>query len=342
MKPSWLLCLAAALFLRTGEIPVAAQTPAETSIWKVEIEPDTSEPGKFKVRGTVFGIGDPVHETLTLHALINGGMVNAGTGRTDDAVVQYIRGVFWNDDPCAQLFTENDFIPLEPSYGVVWYTDFRKAKKKTSQQAGFADLSCRILGRSHFGDLQFFHGMADRNGAKASETQAQLLAWASVAYRVATGAIDAQSPLRADATAQTLPLAIGDWSAMRLFRAKTMAETRARALGSLLHVIQDSYARGHVARVAAGSANAGAVTQFLSYVDQDEKKHAHDDSWGSGGTDLAKTLAIPGSKEALAASTEIVRRFKAGEAWASVEQYLKVGPLFVVPDAKDSGPGDYQ
>lgn len=251
-----------------------------------------------------------------------------------------MRGVFWNDDPCAQLFAEDDFSPLKPSFGAVWYVDFQKARKAESQRNAFQDLVCKLLGRSHFGDLQFFHGMADRNGVKPNETAERMLAWASVTYRIAIGEIGVQTPLEADAKARTLLLSIGDWTAMRLFRAKTAAETRARALGSLLHMIQDSYAHGHVARAGAGP-NAGTITQFLSYVDQDEKKHAHDDSWSSGTNDLERTLSIPGARDAFSASTEIVRLYKAGATWASVEQYLKGGPLFVMPDAQVSGPGVY-
>src|SRR5262245_29379081 len=118
-----LAVVAFAVVLRVNDGGGSAEEKKENSIWTIEEEPDPEPPGKYKIKGSVFGIGDPVHETLTLHALIDGGVVNGGTTRKDSSVAQFIRGVFWNDDPCAQLFLENDFKPLQPSTGVAWYLD---------------------------------------------------------------------------------------------------------------------------------------------------------------------------------------------------------------------------
>jgi hypothetical protein len=340
MKSSVLAFATVAVFLLGGVIVAVAEPETETSIWKVELLVD--QVGKYKIQGSVFAIGDPVHETLTLKALVDGGMAKQAATRKDLDVAQFIRGVFWNDDPCAQLFAENEFNPLKPSYGVVWYVDFLRAQKAMSQGKDFQNLTCPLLGRSHFGDLQFLHGMADQNGVKATETVDRILVWANISYRIAIGEIDASRPLEAEATAKRLLPSIADQSAMRLMRAKTVAETRARALGSLLHMIQDSYAHGHVTRASSDGMHAGAITQFLAYVGQDPSKHAHDDSWRDGSSDLQRTLNIPGARDALAASTQIVRLYKARATWAKVEQYLRGGPLFVMPDAQASGPGPYK
>jgi len=343
MKLLGLSWLAVVLLLGAKAGAAEVEHLEERSIWKIEVEPDQAEPGKFKINGSVFGIGDPVHETLTLKALIDGGVARTETRRKDDSIAQYIRGVFWNDDPCAQLFTENHVNPLDPSLGVVWYLEFRQAAKVESQRAGFSDLkSCPLLGRSHFGDLQFLHGMAERNDVKATDTLQRMIAWASVSYRIAIGELSVDAPLEEDPTAKSLGLLIGDWNAKRLLRANMEEEARSRALGSLLHMIQDSYARGHVSRIPNG-ADAGSIRQFLSYIDQDEKKHAHDDSWSENGPDdLARTLGVPGARDALSACIEIVRLYKKKTKWSVVEQYLKQSVLRVVPDAVDSGPGDYK
>ena len=130
---------------------------------------------------------------------------------------------------------------------------------------------------------------------------------------------------------------------MRLFLAKGKSQTRARAFGALLHMVQDSYAHGHVTRVPASDGQPAGIFQFLSYVNQDSDRHAHDDDWRWGlGDDLKRTLKIPGARGALAASTELVRFYKAGELWPEVESDLKNGPLFVRSDAKNSGPGAYE
>ena len=123
---------------------------------------------------------------------------------------------------------------------------------------------------------------------------------------------------------------------------KTETETRARALGTLLHMVQDSYAGGHVKRVPASDGQPAGIAQFLSYVNQDEDKHAHDDSWQDGDNDLTRSLNIPGARSALTACTELVKRYNARESWPAVEAYLKNGPFFVRSDAVVSGPGDYE
>ena len=326
-----------------GSSAAWAQDPPQrtkTSMWKVKLEPLGD--GKFKIEATVFAIGDPVHETLTLHALIDGGVLPRCTTAEDRAAAQFIRGVLWNDDPCAQLLDENDFSPLEPSLGVAWYMDFRRAQRQAKTGAGMQGMDCPLLGRSHFGDLQFLHGMADRDGVKAADTAKRMLAWANVAYRIALGEIDHRKPLKTDSAAHALLSSVAETSAMRLLRTKTASETRARAFGTLLHMVQDSYAGGHVSRVPASAGQPAGIIQFLSYVNQDADKHAHDDSWRDGTTDLEQTLRIPGARDALAASTELVRRYNAREPWPVVRNYLKSGPFFVRSDAKNSGPGEYE
>lgn len=309
-------------------------------MWNVKLEPVGD--GKYKIEATVFAIGDPVHETLMLHSLINGEVLPKGTTANDRLAAQFIRGVLWNDDPCAQLLTENDFSPLEPSLGVVWYMDFLKAQSQAKTGAGTQGLKCPLLGRSHFGDLQFLHSMADRDGVKADHTANRILSWASVMYRIALGKIDSRRPLKEDSTAHALLSSIAEMSAMRLLRAKTESEARARAFGTLLHMVQDSYARGHVKRIPASANQPASIIQFLSYVNQDSEKHAHDDSWRDGTCDLERTLKIPGARDALETSTELVRRYNAGEAWPAVENYLRGGPFLVSSDAKESGPGGYE
>jgi len=338
----WLLSfIIVVVLIRQGLAADLVAEPKKKSIWEIEVE--SVETGKFSVKGSVFGIGDPVHETLTIKALIDSGLAKNGVTNEDPDVVQFVRGVFWNDDPCAQLFAENEFQPLKPSYGVSWYSDFLYASKYKDHSFDFKSLSCELLGRSHFGDLQFLHGMADKDGVKPADTAAKMIVWANVMYRVAIGQIDANESLDADKTAKHL---INQLSAkitpMELFRAKTKPEAKARALGSLLHMIQDSYSYGHVKREKSEPNDEGAILQFLSYINQNAKKHAHDDKWSAGSTDLEKTLSVPGARRALIASTEICKLYKSKIPWEKVEQYLINGPLVVSKNAVASGPGDYK
>ncbi len=313
---------------------------SKKSIWQIELE--QGDDGKYLIEASVFAIGDPVHETITLQALIDGGIVNGANIDKDAKAKQIIRGVFWNDDPCAQLFAKDDFKPLKPSFGKAWFIDFQNAKKLAKNGSKFERLNCTMLGRSHFGDLQFLHSMANKDLEKASATVKLILDWASIAYRIATDAIDTRAPLNTDAVANALISELADMSAMQLFLAKTSEEVKSRALGSLLHMIQDSYAGGHVKRNVLSSDMPISIIQFLSYANQDAKKHEHDDKWRNGTNDLEKTLAIPGASNALVASTQLVKMYKNKSTWLEVQEYLESDLFSLDPNVSVSGPGDYE
>lgn len=340
MTPPLLAVLPFVTLLIGSEVALG-QEDSPISMWEVQLAPDENSEAKFKIEGP-WSIGDPVHETLTLHALIRGGILPNTASRNSLNAAQFIRGVFWNDDPCAQLLAESVSNPLSKSNGIAWYLDFSKAPGLQKTGAGFRSLECPLLGRSHFGDLQFLHSMADQDGISASTTVERILAWASVMYRIALGEIQYDAPLNSDSTASKLLSSLAEKSPKELLRAQIESETRARALGSLLHMVQDSFARGHVNRISASNGQPAGILQFLSYTNQDEKKHAHDDSWGKGTTDFERTMKIPGASEALAASTELVRRYKDHQPWSEVESYLKNSLFFIRSDAQDSGPGEYK
>lgn len=310
----------------------AAETRKEVSIWSLEaMDVDLR---KYEIEGP-FAIGDPVHETLTLKALVRGGAVLGTADRKSAQVAQFMRGVFWNDDPCAQLFTESISNPLRPSRGLVWYFDFRLARSETL--GNFSKLDCPLLGESHFGRLQFLHGMANGDDIAAEVTQEEVMAWISVTYRIATGRLDARQPLSADPVAAKL---LGDFAALsatRLFRDATPAETRQRALGSLLHLVQDSFARGHVERE-----DSGAIVQFLSYRNQNSNKHAHDDAWRKGETEEARILATPGAAEAIDSCAKIVALYVKNAPWSEVENHLRQGPFLLGSPTHPSGPGKFK
>jgi hypothetical protein len=328
------LQVVALLFSSAGagaEVP-AAETRKEVSIWSLEAM--DVDPRKYEIEGP-FAIGDPVHETLTLKALVRGGAVLGTVGRRSAQVAQFMRGVFWNDDPCAQLFSESISNPLRPSLGLAWFFDFRLASSENS--GNFSKLDCPLLGESHFGRLQFLHAMANSDDIAAEVTQEEVLAWISVTYRIATGRLDARQPLSADPVAAKLLGDVAALSAMRLFRDATPSETRQRALGSLLHLVQDSFALGHVERQ-----DLGPIVQFLSYRNQNSKKHAHDDAWQQGETDEARILATPGAAEAIDACAKIVAMYVKNASWSEVESHLRQGPFRLGSPTHPSGPGKFR
>ena len=166
--------------------------------------------------------------------------------------------------------------------------------------------------------------------------------WMGVAYRVAIGTLPASRPIRDDSVGAQLPPSLSATTPMDLFLAKNAPDTRARALGSMLHTIQDSFARGHVTRKVEANGSFGEIQQFLCYTDQDAAEHGHDDSWGeSAVNDLAKTLKVPGAPDAIAASTELAKFYARRAPWDEVEKYLQAGPFRAASNAVPSGAGTF-
>jgi hypothetical protein len=296
---------------------------------------ENSSHAKFGIGGP-FYIGDPVHETITLIALERSGI--AGGRATAASYPEFIRGVFWNDDPCYELF-DNSSIGLTKSTGLLWFRDFHAAETASKSGAPFSGLTCRLLGRSHFGDLQFFHGMASRDGVKSGDTLSRMMLWAEFTYAVAIGSIDPEKTVQVVRPAIASVLELGAAvSVERLFLAANAESARQRAIGSLVHLLQDSYAAGHTEREIANG-DRGPIIQFYSYAGQDHGRHAEDDKWRGGGDGLEKIKAIKGGPEALAGSTRVLGLYRDKRPWSEVERYLQSGPWAMVAKPELSSPG---
>ncbi len=291
--------------------------------------------GKYSLEGP-WWIGDPVHETLTLFALRDSDLISASDKFDSPKAREFIRGVFWNDDPCGDLFKSNT--SMAKSTGAAWGIAFERAK------AGKPPNRCPLLSRSHFGDMQFLHGMATRNGVAAAETQAEVLRWAEFTYRVATGSIADDTKLSRVPIPELSKLlsSAGPKTVAGLFLANSEEVTRTRALGSLLHMIQDSYAGGHARRIESNG-RRGAIAQFQCYTDQQKDKHAHDDSWNGGDTDEAKLKLIRGGVDGREGSAKVLGLHKAGKSWDEVKDVFALEIFQLVGSPAASGPGaDYQ
>lgn len=291
--------------------------------WDLDYKPASN---KYGVEGAVWAIGDPVHETLTLQGLINAGLVPKGTNLEQTDVQQFVRGVIWNDDPCGYLFLNSR--NTKPSLGIAWFTNFVKPDNPT----GFA---CRIEGRSHFGDLQFLHGMANADGVDARDTLELMIGWSKIAYGVAVGTV---KPWQ-DLSALPAPFnSMGKGSFRELFRAPNYPLVPERAIGSLLHMVQDSYAGGHTSREPLADERLGAIMQFHSYTNQDHDKHKADDMWKGGTSDLEKIKAAKGGRDALESTTQLLAFYSSKAPWETVEQYLRGGPWQLTTSTSPSGP----
>ena len=202
-------------------------------------------------------VHQPIHESLTLAALINGKFgVDPGTTVANASKYdwEYIRGAIWNDDPDCLLFDDNAENNHVYSTGLEWWWRYKTGATE------WKDLDSTRLrnptGRSHYGDLQFLHSMACQPGELPLETKRKLMIWLEVMYKLATGeaGITADTELGSTKLAEFCPVLSlpPSFKPLRYLLANKSPfqgiDIGRRALGSMFHIIQDSYAIGHTKR----------------------------------------------------------------------------------------------
>ena len=278
-----------------------------------------------------------------------------------------IVGVRWNDNPPFVLEEGQSLsgcrgttIKLPALQPDCWIKVFLDGKKRAATQpdgtpgATFNSVNrSALLLRSHFGDMQFLHAMATRDGETAAETKERILNWAEFTYRVAQSEINAGEYLyqvnvpgfaqlfdkQRGWTVSTL-LTLGDGT----FRAQP--EFSWVAFGSLLHVVQDSFARGHADRADTPGQTCilssqkrldkpGRIRSFRSYSNQDDNRHA--DADGIRALEEHLLNPKPGAVEVGAALLEF---HNSKTAWAIVREYLDTCVFDLEDPSNPSGPGD--
>ncbi|ULA62891.1 MAG: hypothetical protein LZF86_80061 [Nitrospira sp.] len=283
---------------------------------------------RLQVEGP-WNIGDPVHESITHAALIEAELAAQGTRFNDPATWEYIRGIFWNDDPEGFFFDHNDTETDNWSNGIKFLSNFKTHQHEAIQGTIFGP-TAPLLARSHFGDLQCLHAMASRNGESAVITRDNLLRWAEFFYEVAIGTVSETASLSHMNAGH-----IDDWfpdsplSIRALLLVGQKGNVRQRAMGALLHIVQDSFAKGHVERNQAGH-----IVEFHSYIHQDSSKHAKDDQVDSGGLQ-----AMPEVQRAIRRCQEILELYKTTATWPSVRIHLEKRVFTLSPNARPSSPG---
>ena len=201
----------------------------------------------------------PIHESLTLAALINGNFgVAQGTTvhNASDHDWEYIRGAVWNDDPDCLLF--DDSAGNNHTYSeVFWVLWLAKYTRGESEWNNLTSSRFRNpTGRSHYGDLQFLHSMASQSGEPPQETKRKLMVWLEVMYKLANGedGITADTEIGSTKISEFCPMLSLPPSFKPLhyllskespFQGKDIGR---RAIGIIFHIIQDSYAIGHTKR----------------------------------------------------------------------------------------------
>lgn len=246
----------------------------------------------------VYQFTHPVHEEITQYIF---GCDTDEEGCSDPTMEfapnSILAGVRWNDDP--PFMVSSTSIPecrAEQTIRVVtqptcWHKLFKHAEKR-SKSTFFDGKSKRwnMMYRSHFGDLQFLHAMAARDGEPAELTRKRILMWAEFSWGVATGQIPRATLLK-DVRVDGFDEFFGK-SGQDVLTLYTLGNSALRrhlrdlAFGSLLHLVEDSFAFGHADRAPPATGtncpgsdlpHPGVIRSFRSYTNQDHKKHgAHD------------------------------------------------------------------
>jgi hypothetical protein len=217
-----------------------------------------------------------------------------------------IDGTRWNDNPpfsvksgfilpngkAIKSTCVNETIKL-PRKFACWVSVFETSSEKAGIRF-FTNGNGVILNRSNFGDMQFLHSMASRSGDQARDTKLSILRWAEFAYKVASGSIPANTPMKdvpvsgfedlfrnQEATVENLFL-MGD----ETYRGSQLKDF---AFGTLLHMVKDSFSKSHVSRDLSTQGafcncphtdvSPAKIERFLVYHSQDADRHKDEDTY---------------------------------------------------------------
>jgi hypothetical protein len=303
----------------------------------------------------------PVHEEITDRIW---GCQNAATSDCQSlssspyryAPPAVLFGVQWNDNPpFALTATRTKSCPVNetirlPNYSECWITLFKDAAKHASQGAHFdyrGDMA--LLYRVHFGDMQFLHAMASWDGESMSDTKARILTWAELAYRTAIGDISPVTPV-SNVPVKGIPRLFKNkgYSVKNLFTRgvpEFQSQVDQVALGSLMHVVEDSFAQGHLERdeptgedcpAYPGIKRAGRVLAFHSFATQDARKHDKADS-----REAFEAHLISKIPNVVDVGRALKALYDARKPWTDVRPFLDECVFEVAEDDLDqpAGPG---
>lgn len=302
------------------------------------------------------GFSEPVHEEITNRMYGCEGDVCSG-GQSTTAPAAVLAGVRWNDDPPFRVTSSqnpsstckrSETIRFE-TQPLCWVALFTAAEKGAARGQDYGPGDA-MLYRTHFGDLQFLHSMAARDGESASETKAKLMGWFEMTWRAGQGEYSLDTRLR-ELPIGPIHAVFGktEWRMLDLYTQGSGPGLRREfndvAFGSLLHALEDSFAAGHVEREESsgdGTCQAGtisvvapgAIRSFHAYNHQDHAGHGVADSRAAFMRDLQQTGHV------VQVGRGLVKARRLRIDWAHVAPLFDC--LFTLQDpAAEAGPGDF-
>ena len=298
----------------------------------------------------LFLFKSPVHEAITQAAFGCDKDDLADCAKKNHASVATIWGSRWNDDPPFRMTSGPSVCKFDQTIRAntqpaCWYAVFTDAEKKSAAGQIFGP-GYALLYRVHFGDLQFLHSMANQDGDSPETTRGRIMMWAQFAWGIATGTLPRDHYLRDLGIAGLGGYFPGDQSATILFSLGNPAFQNQQiaevALGSLLHMVEDSFSKSHVSRSdplgqecdgMPGVVQPGLILQFHSYAHQNKKAHDLEDRIRA--IELQKMETVPC---AIDVCRTIVQLWQRKATWPEAQRYLQY--VFALhPSASASGPG---
>lgn len=292
-------------------------------------------------------ISEPVHEALTRKTREEYWRIcdadievskYCGSNRTVPSTINdsLIRGNWWADDPNQNLYKARQ---------VVWLGNMINAERRAKSGSHVIDQKYKIHYRSHYGDMQFLHSMAYKDGISALETRDKIYMWLEFLYQIATKQIGPSTKF-SEVDIQGLSKYFNrhqHWEIRWVMQPRYLLSRKddfsEHAIGAMLHLIQDSYSTSHVERVFEPTSRCqyGYISRFYSYSNQNSKKHGESDTWEG----YEKT-SYPESSNPITVGAHMMAFAKSSADWKTkVLPYLD-STVFCLGDSPlESGPGEF-
>ncbi|ROM87491.1 MULTISPECIES: hypothetical protein [Pseudomonas] len=300
--------------------------------------------------------GDSAHEALTQKIYgCDGDWQYCNNPNLEDAGAYVIAGVRWNDDPVFMPSAEDAKTKgCDGRYSVgfisqtrCWVNLFEEAEDKSAVDPMAFMGTGNYIARSHFGDLQFLHAMASQEGNPAEKTKREIMMWAEFAWGVADGTYPINTYLkdiRIDGWDQHFNNGQTVQDLFAVGRPWLRTNVDKVALGSLLHLVEDSFAGGHVQRreeilgdkcMDGTQAVLARIEEFHSYARQNHTKHKDADA-----SAVARLMLMKHEPDVVDAGKKLRGFAVDGKKWADVRPYLDECVFALAKQTSPASAGD--
>lgn len=303
----------------------------------------------LEARGLLKTYGQPIHENITRKAATDAKLlsdevfVRQGlkskqeiSAAQKSVIKALIEGVRFNDDPEGYLLpgtaASKRLNPTRFSPALGFAVEFVDLIKDRAHDPTTA---------SHFGEYQYLHAMGSAN-MTPQQIKEKIERFSYHCWKMATEPDSFESFKKAyDAVSKKIEAERGAEpneanytpyeflirktvslfpKNVLFFHATNQIQFQYRALGALLHVIQDSYSKAHVVRIGwENGDNSGKIRYFQDYSQQDSNAHGELDHLDHGSPAGDGFLKVPGTAMAVERSKQILEKFLLNCPWSDAE-----------------------